>query len=438
MNEQRKKQTIIILVLAVVVLFGLFMLLHRNTSKPINTAAQSEDKTQALKNPAARSKAKTGKPKKTATPSDLETDQPKNASLRSNAKAGIAPFNIDGHRIGMSVAQVKQQLNRRKVSGFQTGFSDLFVYDPSPDSEIKLQFTCSAQGNILGRVEFTTLFTAEETEAVLPKFKEQLVARYGLPTRAESQPDRLDFCWGPCEQGASGAKLTALTTAAQGNKRALALTLSDDALIQACAEMRPQKINNWLYQWIDAVQEFKLGMPLRDASALYEKRYQRKLDPDEERDEAAQQYAVTNYVVKDHDFFTTLDFESQAFEGAGLGTIVLKFTGGQAGKDSVLNKKLYYASLSTTKFTDRHVYADVKQKLDRFVKVYGTPAEVVPHPGGITARWQHDAQQRSVSIFDSGLITFEQSDPALKDAYRDAAVRKIGEYHNARFDRPMF
>ncbi len=351
-----------------------------------------------------------------------------------------APLNIQGFRIGMTVGQVKQLLWKKKVHGYETGFSDIFAYSPSPGTEIRLLLTCSAKGYILGKVELTTSFTTEETELAVPKFREKLVAKYGTPLFSGAQGDPLDFCWGQCEQGAGGIKLTAVTTAPQGNKRTLALTLGNDALVQACLELRPKKINSWLYQWIDAVQKFKLGMSLKEASALYWKRYQNRLELDEERDEAAPQYAVTDYVAKEYDFFTALDYESQAFEGVDLGTIVLKFTGDQAGagKDSSLKKKLYYASFSTAKFTDMHVYTDVQQKLDRFIKVYGTPVETVPQPGGITARWQQDSKQRSVSIFDSGLITFEQSDPALKDAYREAAVKKIDEYNKTRFDRPIF
>jgi hypothetical protein len=329
-------------------------------------------------------------------------------------------------------------LQKKKVSGYETGFSDIFAYSPSPGTEIRLLLTCSAKENILGKVELTTSFTTEETALAVPKFKAKLIAKYGMPLFSGPQGGLLDFCWGQCEQGAKGIKLTAVATAPQGNKSTLALTLSNDALIQDCSEVRSKQINSWLYQWIDAVQKFKLSMSLKDASALYLQRYQNKLELDEERDEAAQQHTVINYVAKEYDFFTALDYESQAFEGVELGTIVLKFTGGQAGKDSSLNKKLYYALFTTAKFTDMHVYTDVKQKLDQFIKVYGTPAEVVPQPGGLTARWQQDAGQRSVSIFDSGLITFEQSDPALKDAYRNAAVKKIDEYNKTRFDRPIF
>lgn len=351
-------------------------------------------------------------------------------------KKTVAPLNISGFRLGMTVSEAKQLLQKKKIRGYETGYSDLFVYSPSPGTEIRLVFTCSAKANILGKVELTTSFTTEEAELAVEKFREKLISRYGMPLFSGAQGD-LDFCWGQCQQESNGIKLTAVTTEPQGNKRTLALVLSNDALIQACSELRPKKINSWLYQWIAAVQKFKLGMSLKDASALYGKRYQNKLELEEERDEAVQQYVVTDYVAKEYDFFTALDYDSQAFEGIELGTIVLRFTGDQAGKES-LNKKLYYASFATTKFTDEHVYADVQQKLDQFIKVYGTPAEVVPQPGGTTARWRQAAKQWSVSIFDSGLITFEQSDPALKDAYRDAAVKKIDEYNKTRFDKPVF
>lgn len=350
----------------------------------------------------------------------------------------VAPLNIHGFRIGMTPSEVKQLLQKKKISGYETGFSDVFAYSPSPGTEIRLLLTCTDKGNILGKVELTTSFTTEEAERAVPKFKHKLIDKYGMPLFSGSQGDLLDFCWGECQQGANGIKLAAVTTAPQGNRRTLALTLSNDALIQACSEMRPKKINSWLYQWIDEVQKFKLSMSLKDASALYWKRYQNKLELDDERDEAAPQYTVTNYVAKEYDFFTELDYDSQAFEGVELGTIVLKFTGDQAGKDSSLNKKLYYALFTTAKFTDMHVYTDMKQKLDQFIKIYGTPVEVIPQPGGLTARWQQDARQRSVSIYDSGLITFEQSDPALKDAYRNAVVKKIDEYNKTRFDRPIF
>lgn len=225
----------------------------------------------------------------------------------------------------------------------------------------------------------------------------------------------------------------------RGNKKELVLTISNNTLIRECAKLRPKKINTWLYQWIAAVRKFKTGMSLRDASALYEKRYQSTLVADEQRDETSRQFPVAYYVVNDYDFFTALDFESQSFEGEGPGTIVLKFTGDHAGKSGILNKKLYSMFFSTTKFTDMHIYADVKQKLDKFIEVYGPPVEVIQRPDGIAARWQRDTEQRSVKIFDSGLITFEQSDQALKDAYWEAAaVNKTNEYDITRRYEALF
>ena len=268
-------------------------------------------------------------------------------------KKTVAPLNVQGFRIGMTVGEVKQLLQKKKIRGYETGFSDILVYSPTPGTDIRLLMTCSAKGYLLEKVELTTSFTSEETELAVPKLKEKLIAKYGMPPVTGSQGELLDFCWGKCEQDAGGVKLTATTATAQGNKSILSLTLGNDELVRACSELRPKKINSWLYQWMDAMQKIKLGMPLKDVEKLYQKRYQNELQLDEEQDEASQQYAVTNYVVKDYDFFTTLDYESQTFEGVEPGAIVLKFTGDQAGKGGALNKKLYYASFSTTKFTDQ-------------------------------------------------------------------------------------
>ncbi len=352
-------------------------------------------------------------------------------------KQAVLPLNIYGFRIGMTAFQVKQLLRKKKVYSYDTGFSDLYAYSPSPGMEIRLQLTCSAKGYHLGKVTLTVPFTTEEADVAVPKFREKLIARYGAPVF--TGPQDVDFCWGQCEQGEGGIKLTAATTAPQGNKRNLELTLGNDTLFQACSGLRPKRINAWLYQWIDTVQKFNIGMSLKDAELMYRKRYHNGLELEEQQDEASQQYTVKDYVAKDYDFFTALDYESQAFEGVDLGTIVLKFTGGQAGgKGAATNRKLYYASFSTTKFTDQHIYTDMQQKLDKFIKVYGKPLEVVPQPDGITARWQQTSQLRSVSIFDSGLITFEQADPSLKDAYREAAVKTIEEYNKTRLDRAIF
>jgi hypothetical protein len=135
--------------------------------------------------------------------------------------------------------------------------------------------------------------------------------------------------------------------------------LSNAAMVKTCESIRRRKINQWLYRWIDDVIKFKIGMTLKQASAVYQKRFKDKLMPEEEQDENVQQYAVMNYVVQDHDFFAGLDYESIAFEGEGPGAIMLKFTGDRAGKNSKLDQRLYYLYFSTTKFTDQHNYTDV-------------------------------------------------------------------------------
>ena len=52
--------------------------------------------------------------------------------------------------------------------------------------------------------------------------------------------------------------------------------------------------------------------------------------------------------------------------------------------------------------------------------------------------WQLDSLQRSLSIFYSGLITFEQSDLSLKNAYRNFAIKNMNEYNRSKFDKAFF
>lgn len=349
------------------------------------------------------------------------------------SKKSALPPEIKGHRVGITVAEVKRQLREMSVKNYETGFSDLIVYDPSPGTEIKLLLTCSADGPVVARVERSNRIPEGENDPGLMRIQDELLAEYGTPTIAESRGGGLDLCWGQCVAGADGSTIAARITSQGKKKGAMALSISNNALIQACARLRPKKINAWLYQWIAAIQKFKPGMSLQEASALYKKRYQNQLIADEQQDEAFPQAPVTYYVVNDYDFFSALDYEAQSFEGEGPGTIILKFTGDHADKDSILNRKLYTMSFSTTNFTDQHSYVDVKQKLDAFIKVYGPPVEIIQQPDGIAARWQKDTEQRSVNIFDSGLISFEQSDQAIKDAYREAALKKANTYASAGF-----
>lgn len=356
--------------------------------------------------------------------SALQASCNKAVESKKTARAQV----IEGHRTGIAVNEVKRQLREMNTKDYETDFSDLIVYDPSPDTEIKLLFTCSTDGPVVAKVERLKAIPGLKNGPVLTRIKDELIAEYGAPTISESQADGFDLCWGQCAQGEDGSTIKAKTSALRVKKRALSLTISNNTLVRECAKLRPKKINTWLYQWMAVVQKFKPGMSLRDASALYRKRYQDPLVVDEQRDETFQKNPVATYVVNDYDFFAGLDYESQFFEGDGPGTIVLKFTGDHAGHGGMLNRKLYSMSFSTTKFTDLHNYTDVKQKLDTFIKTYGPPAEVIQQPDGIAARWQHDAERGSVRIFDSGLITFEQSDQALKEAYREAAVKKVNEY----------
>ncbi len=357
------------------------------------------------------------------------------AEKAAGSRTQQSTLDIQGYRTGVTEQDVQQELRRRNISEYETGFSDVYAYDPSPDTEVRLTFSCSARGNVLSKIELTMMLPEAEAGQAISTLQKKLIAKYGTPMRSNAQNDGLDLCWGLCGQPANGRAVEARTTGLKGDTRSLLLSLNDERLVRACSDMRHARINQWLYGWIAAVQRFKLGMTVDDASALYLKRYGDKLALDKGRDPGLG--ALRYYGTNDYDFFGGLDFDSQAFEGEGPGAIVLKFTGDQAGKDS-LNRRLFYTSFSTTKFSDQHVFADVRQKLDMFIAAYGPPTAVVTHPDGTTARWENKAQLRSVSIFDSGLMTFEQSDLSLKDAYRDAAFREIEEYHKAGFEKMIF
>ncbi len=347
-------------------------------------------------------------------------------------------LDIQGYRIGMTVSEVNQILRERKITRYETGFSDQYAYNPAPDTEVQLTFACSSPEDVLAGVDLIITFTVEESESAVSTFKEKLTAKYGTPSVAEFQTGGIDSCWGQCKQNAGGTQLRARTTGVRGSIRNFVLTLSNDGLAKACEDVRMTRINQWLYQWVDSVQKFRLGMSLKDASALYLKRYGGKLTVDHERDDSSQQQIVTSLVTRDYDFFRGLDFDSHVFKGEGPGMIILKFTSDEADEGSALNRRLYYTSFTTTKFTDHHVYDDAEKKLDRFIKSYGVPAEVVTKPDGVAARWQKDELLRSLRIFDTGLITFEQSDLSLKNAYRDAAIKNIGEHKRNKFNRASF
>jgi hypothetical protein len=179
-------------------------------------------------------------------------------------------------------------------------------------------------------------------------------------------------------------------------------------------------------------------MSLRHASSVYKGLYGEDLIADEVRDDAVPEVPVMVYTVEDYELFTALDADALAFEGKGPGSIVLKFTGDEAGKGSKLNKRLYSASFSTTQFSSKHLFADVQRKLDRFRKTYGRPEKIEQAPDGLTATWSSGTLWRSVSILDSGLMTFAEKDLSIIEAYRKAVVKKREEYNKTRFDKNLF
>ncbi len=401
----------------------------KTEKEPVPTAVTGAEKSKEKADlPAAESAAEIAK----------KTKPLSGADLAETKRRGKSVLDIQGYRIGMTASEVTRMLRERKITGYHTGFSDQYAYNPSPNTEVQLTFACSSPEDVLGGIDLTITFSAEESEEAVSTFKEKLTAKYGTPTVAEFQADGMNTCWGQCIQNAEGTQLRARTTATRGSVRSLVVTLSNDGLMKACQGARLTSINRWLYQWIDSVKEFRLGMSLKDASALYQKRYGEKLVVDHERDCGSQQQTVTSLVTRDYDFFRGLDFDSHVFKGEGPGMIILKFTGDEADKDSNLNGRLYYTSFTTTKFTDNHVYDDTMKKLDRFIKSYGAPADVVTKPDGVAARWQRNELQRSLSIFDSGMIKFEQSDLSLKNAYRDAAIKNINEYKRTKFNKTLF
>src|SRR3989304_1754508 len=59
-----------------------------------------------------------------------------------------ALLNIQGHRTGMTMGQVKGVLRARKVGRHETGYPDLFVYSPAPDAETRINFSCGPVGYV--------------------------------------------------------------------------------------------------------------------------------------------------------------------------------------------------------------------------------------------------------------------------------------------------
>jgi hypothetical protein len=56
----------------------------------------------------------------------------------------------------------------------------------------------------------------------------------------------------------------------------------------------------------------------------------------------------------------------------------------------------------------------------------------------MVAQWTSGASTRKLEIFDSGLITFEQSDTSLLEAYRNKVFKQRENYHRTKFDKNIF
>lgn len=360
------------------------------------------------------------------------------AAPAAPVKKQAVQLTVQGFRIGMTRSAVKEALGKRKVAGYETGFSDLFVYRTSPDTDIQLAFACSSKGPILSSVILNTIIENQDLSTAAPKYREMLISKYGAPTLIISDGDSPDFCWGRCAPDTSGVKLQAKLLVAYGAEQHFVVSLIDDSLAKTCAALRQKKINRWLSQWIAGIQKFRPGATMDEAAKVYSSQYKEKMVLDAERESGHPQYPLSDYVVKNYDFFTALDPDSRVFEGEGPGSVILKFTGDQAGRGDRSNRRLYYVYFSTTRFTNNPLSGGLQQKLERFIKVYGEPREVFPQPGSLYAVWEQRTVTRKLEIHDSGLMIFEQYDLALKEAYRNKVIRKVDQYRRSKYDRSFF
>ncbi|MDH4161354.1 MAG: hypothetical protein OEW15_01530 [Nitrospirota bacterium] len=355
------------------------------------------------------------------------------------ANKTVTPLlNVQGFRPGMRMAEVRQLLRKKGVSEYTTAYADLFVYSPAPNTEMRLRFTCGAKGWVLGSGELETVFSREESAIAVPRYRDMLLAKYGTPVLPSPSPDRIDLCWGACLSGAKGVRAVAATSDAPDGLVRLRLTVENAALVQSCQGDRERKIGRWLSRWTRDIAKFQLGMSLREASKLYQKRYGDPLLVAREKDESGGRKVVTILATNEHDFFAGLDADSLLFEGKGPGRIHLKFTGSEAEFATGLNQRLFAASFTTTDFTDEHRFSDLDAKLDIFIKAYGKPSDVIRLTGLITATWQGGGKQRTLSIADSGMISIEQFDGVLLETYRDAAVQRQQGDAGTKFDRNIF
>ena len=218
----------------------------------------------------------------------------------------------------------------------------------------------------------------------------------------------------------------------------LTVSLSDASLDRACGDLRRGRIDRWLNQWIADVQKYTPGTGLKSASAAYQKRYRDRLTVREEREAEADEYPATSLVATEYDFFAGLDYDALLFDGEGPGSVILKFTGDDAGTGNPLNQRLYYSFFSTTKFGDGLMFPDAQGRMDRFIAAFGKPLETTPKPDGVTARWVEGAKERVVIIENSGMISVEQSALSLKEAYHDAAAHNLNEQKSRQLVQDLF
>jgi hypothetical protein len=349
-----------------------------------------------------------------------------------------ALLNIQGHRTGMTMGQVKGVLRARKIARYETGYPDLFVYSPAPGAETRINFSCGPGGYVVSKVELIATFDARDSVDAVQAYERRLAAKYGAPsaTASTSASGRIDSCWGQCGTAAIGVRLTAETSGAGEEKQRLTLVLEDDAVTQACAGLRRGKINSWLYQWITFAVKFKPGMTLNAASNAYAARFKERFFVDEVPLAGEGEVYAAGYELSDHEYFDSLDGNSRFFEGEGPGRMVLKFTGSQTGK-AALDSRLYFSSFSTTNFRNAE-YRDFDKKLERFARVFGKPADVVRQGESLYARWQQGEVTRILEIHSSGLVTFEQSKLSLRDAYRDQVVKNVELYRKSGFEKLPF
>jgi hypothetical protein len=374
---------------------------------------------------------------KIAKPKEKRMSAVSTVTTRTNKKT-VPVLNIQGYYVGMSIDEVKQILRKRGVKAYQTGYSDLFVYNSEPDTEISLSFTCSSNRSVLSTVQLVTTYDAADTTVAVAKYKKQMVSKYGKPSLGESHGEQFAYCWGQCQRKATGTMLQANTMDAAEGKRKLVVTLRNDHLVQACAAQRRTKILAWISQWIGAVQKYKPGMTLNAARKAYISFY--KVKPVVET-VPAEQYPKQNILtltISEHDNFDSLDPNLRVFEGGEPGRIVLKFTGEQTGRGDRLNSRLYYSFFSTTKFKGQHLYKKLTGKIDQFSRKFGQPDEIEAREDSMVAQWTSGASSRKLEIFDSGLITFEQSDTALLEAYRNKVFKQRENYHRTKFNKNIF